>query len=56
MMNPLCPQVNNSGGKDANAQLTILAMAVTYNSVSLGTCKRQTTTVTVAAKKGQYLE
>ncbi|KAG7214894.1 hypothetical protein INR49_005163 [Caranx melampygus] len=37
-------EVKNGGSKDTNARLTILAMAVTYNSIGLGTCKRQTTT------------
>uniref|UniRef100_A0AAQ5YC18 protein-glutamine gamma-glutamyltransferase n=1 Tax=Amphiprion ocellaris TaxID=80972 RepID=A0AAQ5YC18_AMPOC len=41
--------VKNEGGRDAVAQLTMLATAVTYNSLHRGECERQTTTVTVPA-------
>ena len=51
-MNPICPQVKNEGGRGAHAQLTMLAMAVTYNSLHLGECQRQTISVTVPAHKG----
>lgn len=56
MMSPLRPQVNNGGATDAKAQLTILAMAVAYNSLYLGACKRQMMSVTVPAHKSQYLK
>ncbi|XP_047452542.1 protein-glutamine gamma-glutamyltransferase 2 [Mugil cephalus] len=42
-------EVKNEGGKDAHAQLTILAMGVTYNSAHHGECKKQTFTLTVPA-------
>uniref|UniRef100_A0AAQ5YA83 protein-glutamine gamma-glutamyltransferase n=1 Tax=Amphiprion ocellaris TaxID=80972 RepID=A0AAQ5YA83_AMPOC len=42
-------EVKNEGGRDAVAQLTMLATAVTYNSLHRGECERQTTTVTVPA-------
>ncbi|XP_040894494.1 protein-glutamine gamma-glutamyltransferase 2 [Toxotes jaculatrix] len=44
-------EVKNEGSTDASAQLTILAMAVTYNSFHRGECRRQTTSVTVPAHK-----
>ncbi|XP_069033497.1 protein-glutamine gamma-glutamyltransferase 2 [Embiotoca jacksoni] len=44
-------EVKNEGGKDARAQLTVLASAVTYNSLHRGACQRQTITVTVPAHK-----
>ncbi|XP_044211352.1 protein-glutamine gamma-glutamyltransferase 2 [Thunnus albacares] len=44
-------EVKNDGEKDAHAQLTMLAMAVTYNSLHRGECQRQTTSVTVPAHK-----
>uniref|UniRef100_A0A3B5A9W9 protein-glutamine gamma-glutamyltransferase n=1 Tax=Stegastes partitus TaxID=144197 RepID=A0A3B5A9W9_9TELE len=44
-------EVTNDGGKDATAQLTMLVMAVTYNSLHRGECQRQTTAVTVPAHR-----
>uniref|UniRef100_A0A8D3D902 protein-glutamine gamma-glutamyltransferase n=1 Tax=Scophthalmus maximus TaxID=52904 RepID=A0A8D3D902_SCOMX len=44
-------EVHNGGSKDAIAQLTILAMAVTYNSFTRGECQRQATSVTVPGHK-----
>ncbi|XP_070763170.1 protein-glutamine gamma-glutamyltransferase 2-like [Enoplosus armatus] len=44
-------EVKNEGGRDAHVQLTMLAMAVTYNSLHRGECQRQTTSVTVPAHK-----
>lgn len=44
-------EVKNEGGTDAVAQLTMLATAVTYNSLHRGECERQTTTVTVPAHR-----
>ncbi|XP_049929278.1 protein-glutamine gamma-glutamyltransferase 2 isoform X1 [Epinephelus moara] len=42
-------EVKNEGDRDADAQLTMLAMAVTYNSLRGGECQRQTISVTVPA-------
>lgn len=56
MMNPFCPQVKNEGGRDIQAQLTLLALAVTYNSLHRGECQRRTISVTVPAHKGQELK
>lgn len=44
-------EVKNEGGRDAVAQLTMLATAVTYNSLHRGQCQKQTTTVTVPAHR-----
>ncbi|XP_038561658.1 protein-glutamine gamma-glutamyltransferase 2 [Micropterus salmoides] len=44
-------KVRNEGGRDTHAQLTMVAMAVTYNSLHLEECKRQTVSVTVPAHK-----
>ncbi|CAJ1057455.1 protein-glutamine gamma-glutamyltransferase 2 [Xyrichtys novacula] len=44
-------EVKNEGATDAHAQLTMLAMAVTYNSLHRGECQRQTTSVTVPPHK-----
>ncbi|XP_023277099.1 protein-glutamine gamma-glutamyltransferase 2-like [Seriola lalandi dorsalis] len=44
-------EVKNEGSEDANAELTILAIAVTYNSLNRGECQRQTTSVTVPANQ-----
>ncbi|XP_041795418.1 protein-glutamine gamma-glutamyltransferase 2 [Chelmon rostratus] len=44
-------EVKNEGGTDVHAQLTMLAMAVTYNSLHRGECQRQTISVTVPAHK-----
>uniref|UniRef100_A0A7N8WQJ1 protein-glutamine gamma-glutamyltransferase n=1 Tax=Mastacembelus armatus TaxID=205130 RepID=A0A7N8WQJ1_9TELE len=44
-------EMKNNGSKDADAQLTILAIAVTYNSIHRGECHRQMTRVTVPARK-----
>uniref|UniRef100_UPI0037E7FB4A protein-glutamine gamma-glutamyltransferase 2-like n=1 Tax=Semicossyphus pulcher TaxID=241346 RepID=UPI0037E7FB4A len=44
-------EVKNEGSRDAHAQLTMLAMAVTYNSLHRGECQRQTASVTVQAHK-----
>lgn len=52
MMNPLCPQVKNTGSKEAHAQLTMVATAVTYNSIHRGECQRESINVTVQAHKG----
>lgn len=46
-------QVRNDGGRDAYAQLTVLILAVTYNSLHRGECQRQTLSVTVPAHSGQ---
>ncbi|KAM4573912.1 protein-glutamine gamma-glutamyltransferase 2-like [Odontesthes bonariensis] len=42
-------EVKNEGGGDAHVQLTVLAMAVTYNSLHRGECQRQMINVTVPA-------
>uniref|UniRef100_A0A3Q3J387 protein-glutamine gamma-glutamyltransferase n=1 Tax=Monopterus albus TaxID=43700 RepID=A0A3Q3J387_MONAL len=42
-------EVKNDGAKNATAELTMLAMAVTYNSLHQGECHRQTHSVTVPA-------
>ncbi|XP_033491232.2 protein-glutamine gamma-glutamyltransferase 2 [Epinephelus lanceolatus] len=42
-------EVKNEGDRDAHAQLTVLVMAVTYNSHHRGECERQTISVTVPA-------
>lgn len=42
-------EVRNDGGRDAYAQLTVLILAVTYNSLHRGECQRQTLSVTVPA-------
>ncbi|XP_049928351.1 protein-glutamine gamma-glutamyltransferase 2-like [Epinephelus moara] len=42
-------EVKNEGDRDAHAQLTVLVMAVTYNSRHRGECERQTISVTVPA-------
>ncbi|KAM8893205.1 LOW QUALITY PROTEIN: protein-glutamine gamma-glutamyltransferase 2-like, partial [Spinachia spinachia] len=44
-------EVNNEGGKEAHAQLTVLVTAATYNSIHHGECKRQKINVTVPAHK-----
>ncbi|KAM7413886.1 hypothetical protein PAMA_018944 [Pampus argenteus] len=44
-------EVKNDGDNDAHAQLTILAIAVTYNSLHQGECQRQANSVTVSAHK-----
>uniref|UniRef100_A0A8C4EUV9 protein-glutamine gamma-glutamyltransferase n=1 Tax=Dicentrarchus labrax TaxID=13489 RepID=A0A8C4EUV9_DICLA len=44
-------EVENTGVTDAHAQLTMLAIAVTYNSLHRGECQRQTISVTVPAHK-----
>nr|XP_046251220.1 protein-glutamine gamma-glutamyltransferase 2 [Scatophagus argus] len=44
-------EVKNNGGRDAHARLTVLALAVTYNSLSRGECQRQTISMTVPARK-----
>uniref|UniRef100_A0A8D0D1U1 protein-glutamine gamma-glutamyltransferase n=1 Tax=Sander lucioperca TaxID=283035 RepID=A0A8D0D1U1_SANLU len=43
--------VKNEGSRDAHAKLTMLVMAVTYNSLHRGECQRQTISVTVPAHK-----
>ncbi|XP_053175219.1 protein-glutamine gamma-glutamyltransferase 2 [Scomber japonicus] len=42
-------EVKNDGVKDAHAQLTMLALAVTYNSLHRGECQRKAITITVPA-------
>ena len=54
-MNLLFWQVKNEGGEDAHVQLTVLAVAVTYNSLHRGECQRQMINVTVPAHQGQHL-
>lgn len=44
-------EVKNDGPRDANTQLTMLATAVTYNSLHRGECQRQSTNVTVSSHK-----
>ncbi|XP_059190792.1 protein-glutamine gamma-glutamyltransferase 2 [Centropristis striata] len=44
-------EVENEGSSDAHAQLTMLVMAVTYNSLHRGECQRKTISVTVPAHK-----
>ncbi|XP_072242848.1 protein-glutamine gamma-glutamyltransferase 2-like [Leuresthes tenuis] len=44
-------EVENEGGEDAQVQLTLLAMAVTYNSLHRGECQRQMINVTVPAQR-----
>ncbi|XP_015242700.1 PREDICTED: protein-glutamine gamma-glutamyltransferase 2-like [Cyprinodon variegatus] len=43
-------EVKNKGCEDANVQLAVRAIAVTYNSLHQGECKRQTNSVTVLAQ------
>lgn len=43
-------EVKNEGDRDAHAQLTMLVMAVSYNSRHRGECQRQTISVTVPAQ------
>ncbi len=52
VMNLFCPQVKNEGGRDAHAELTMLATAVTYNSLHRGECKKQSVIVNVPAHTG----
>ncbi|KAK2918158.1 hypothetical protein Q8A73_004904 [Channa argus] len=42
-------EIKNEGDKEAKAQLTMLAMAVTYSSVHRGDCNRKMLSVTVPA-------
>ncbi|KAK2841934.1 hypothetical protein Q5P01_012134 [Channa striata] len=42
-------EVNNEGDKDASAQLTMVAMGVTYSSVHRGECHKKTISLTVPA-------
>ncbi|XP_034445045.1 protein-glutamine gamma-glutamyltransferase 2 [Hippoglossus hippoglossus] len=44
-------EVKNDGREEVNAQLIILAAAVTYNSIYQGECQRKATRVTVPAHK-----
>ncbi|XP_074533919.1 protein-glutamine gamma-glutamyltransferase 2 [Halichoeres trimaculatus] len=44
-------EVRNEGAREAHAQLTMLATAVTYNSLHRGECQRQSTNVTVPPYK-----
>uniref|UniRef100_A0A667Y6E3 protein-glutamine gamma-glutamyltransferase n=1 Tax=Myripristis murdjan TaxID=586833 RepID=A0A667Y6E3_9TELE len=44
-------EVKNDGEQDATAQLTVLCLAVTYNSLHRGECQRRTTSITVPAHK-----
>ncbi|XP_034540612.1 protein-glutamine gamma-glutamyltransferase 2 [Notolabrus celidotus] len=44
-------EVKNEGVREAHAKMTMLAMAVTYNSLHRGECQRQTTNVTVPPHK-----
>ncbi|CAN9498694.1 unnamed protein product [Ophioblennius macclurei] len=44
-------RIKNEGATDAHAQLTLLAEAVTYNSLHRGECQRQKLRVTVPAHK-----
>ena len=47
-------EVQNVGGHDALAKLTVMSNAVTYNSLHRGECERRTTSVTVPAQKGGW--
>uniref|UniRef100_A0A8C6SN21 protein-glutamine gamma-glutamyltransferase n=1 Tax=Neogobius melanostomus TaxID=47308 RepID=A0A8C6SN21_9GOBI len=42
-------EVKNDGGKDVNAQLTVLALGMTYNSIHQGECKRQKVSISLQA-------
>lgn len=53
VINSLCPQIENQGDKQANAQLTIQAMTVTYNCLHRGDCNRKTVSVTVPPHKSE---
>ncbi|KAM9481228.1 protein-glutamine gamma-glutamyltransferase 2-like [Clarias gariepinus] len=44
-------EVNNVGGEDMPAQLTVTSNAVTYNSLHRGECQRKTTKLLVPAQK-----
>ncbi|XP_072291815.1 protein-glutamine gamma-glutamyltransferase 2 [Eucyclogobius newberryi] len=44
-------EVKNDGVKDVQAQLTVLALAMTYNSIHQGECQRQKVSVSVHAHK-----
>lgn len=44
-------EVKNDGVKDVQAQLTVLAVALTYNSIYRGECQRQTASVIIPAHK-----
>ncbi|XP_078478684.1 LOW QUALITY PROTEIN: protein-glutamine gamma-glutamyltransferase 2-like [Lampetra planeri] len=44
-------EVKNEGGMDTHAQLTILAAAVTYNSLHRGECQKKSISVMVPAHK-----
>ncbi|TKS73752.1 Protein-glutamine gamma-glutamyltransferase 2 [Collichthys lucidus] len=44
-------EVKNTGSKEAHAQLTMVATAVTYNSIHRGECQRESINVTVQAHK-----
>lgn len=44
-------EVINEGSREADAQLTMLAMAVTYNSLHRGECQKQVTSVKVGPHK-----
>ncbi|XP_070686853.1 protein-glutamine gamma-glutamyltransferase 2 [Pempheris klunzingeri] len=44
-------EVKNKGDRDAHAQLTMLVLAVTYNSLHRGECQRQTISVSVPAHR-----
>ncbi|XP_047203010.1 protein-glutamine gamma-glutamyltransferase 2 [Girardinichthys multiradiatus] len=44
-------EVTNEGCDDTNVQLTVHAIAVTYNSLHQGECQRQKNNVTVSAQK-----
>lgn len=46
-------EVNNVGGEDMPAQLTVTSNAVTYNSLHRGECQRKTTKLLVPAQKGR---
>ncbi|KAG7468691.1 hypothetical protein MATL_G00145710 [Megalops atlanticus] len=44
-------EVQNTGGEDTPARLTITSKAVTYNSLHLGECQRKSTSLTVPAQR-----
>ncbi|XP_033823458.1 protein-glutamine gamma-glutamyltransferase 2 [Periophthalmus magnuspinnatus] len=44
-------EVRNDGVKDVQAQLTVLAVAMTYNSIHRGECKRQKVNLSLPARK-----
>lgn len=48
----VCVQVKNVQGSGAGGLLTVVAKAVTYNSLVRGECQRRSTSVKVPARSG----